>query len=69
MSSVSAATAHAFGNGIRRMEAHVRIGNDAPERVLERAGFAREGVKRRFLRRQDGLRYDATLFSRLPGDE
>ena len=29
----------------------MRVGNVASERVLERAGFAREGVKRRYLRR------------------
>ena len=42
---------HAFANGIYRVEAHVRVGNVASERVLERAGFSREGVKRRYLRR------------------
>jgi RimJ/RimL family protein N-acetyltransferase len=37
--------------------------------VLERAGFAREGVKRRFLRRGgDEKRFDATLFARLADD-
>jgi RimJ/RimL family protein N-acetyltransferase len=54
-------TRHAFANGIWRIEAHVRLGNDVSERVLERAGFAREGVKRRFLR-HEGARVDATLF-------
>jgi RimJ/RimL family protein N-acetyltransferase len=66
--SVQAMTEHAFANGIYRVEAHVRIGNEASERVLERAGFAREGVKRRYLRRQDGTRHDATLFARLADD-
>jgi RimJ/RimL family protein N-acetyltransferase len=67
---VEAAVEHAFANGIHRVEAHVRVGNVASERVLERAGFVREGVKRRFLRRHDeGLRYDATLFARLGDDE
>jgi RimJ/RimL family protein N-acetyltransferase len=66
--SVKAMVDHAFGNGIYRTEAHVRVGNDASERVLERAGFAREGVKRRYLRRQDGRRSDATLFARLADD-
>ena len=67
--SVVAAAGHAFANGIYRVEAHVRVGNAASERVLERAGFVREGVKRRFLRRHDdGLRYDATLFARLADD-
>ena len=61
-------TEHSFENGIHRVEAHVRVGNEASERVLERAGFTREGVKRRFLRRRDGRRHDATLFSRLADD-
>jgi RimJ/RimL family protein N-acetyltransferase len=66
--SVTAATEHAFHNGIERVEAHVRIGNIASERVLERAGFMREGVKRRFLRRGDSEKHDATLFARLADD-
>jgi RimJ/RimL family protein N-acetyltransferase len=68
--SVRAMMEHAFANGIYRVEAHVRIGNTASERVLERLGFTREGVKRRYLRDgQDGeSRYDATLFSRLAND-
>jgi RimJ/RimL family protein N-acetyltransferase len=64
--SVQAAVEHAFANGVYRVEAHVRVGNRASERVLERAGFSREGVKRRFLRRGGDERYDATLFARLP---
>ena len=35
--SVQAAVEHAFANGILRVEAHVRVGNVASERVLERA--------------------------------
>jgi RimJ/RimL family protein N-acetyltransferase len=65
--AVQAAVAHAFANGIIRAEAHVRVGNAASERVAERAGFQREGVKRRFLRRGDEL-VDATLFARLADD-
>jgi RimJ/RimL family protein N-acetyltransferase len=65
--SVQAAVEHAFANGIYRAEAHVRRGNVASERVLERAGFEREGVKRRFLGR-GGERLDATLFARLADD-
>jgi RimJ/RimL family protein N-acetyltransferase len=67
--AVEAATAHAFANGIYRVEEHVRVGNAASERVLERAGFRREGVKARFLRRGAGdERHDATLFARLADD-
>jgi RimJ/RimL family protein N-acetyltransferase len=59
---------HAFANGIQRVDAHVRVGNAPSERVLERLGFAREGVKRRYLR-HGGARVDATLFARLADDE
>jgi RimJ/RimL family protein N-acetyltransferase len=66
---VGAATEQAFENGIDRVEAHVRVGNVASERVLERARFAREGVKRRYLRRGgEETKSDATLFSRLADD-
>lgn len=54
----------AFASGLWRVEAHVRIGNESSERVLERAGFTREGIKRRYLR-HGGERVDATLFSLL----
>jgi RimJ/RimL family protein N-acetyltransferase len=66
--TVQAAVEHAFANGIYRVEAHVRIGNLASERVLERAGFRSEGVKGRFLRRGAEERHDATLFARLADD-
>jgi RimJ/RimL family protein N-acetyltransferase len=62
--AVRAVTRQAFASGLWRIEAHVRIGNDASERVLERAGFTREGVARRLLR-HDGRRCDATVFSLL----
>jgi RimJ/RimL family protein N-acetyltransferase len=62
--AVQAMAREVFASGLWRIEAHVRIGNDASERVLERAGFTREGVKRRYLR-HDGDRVDATLFSLL----
>jgi RimJ/RimL family protein N-acetyltransferase len=65
--AVGALVEHAFANGILRVEAHVRIGNVASERVLERLGFEREGVKRRLLR-HEGRRVDATLFSRVADD-
>ena len=66
---VRAAAEHAFTHGIYRIEAHVRIGNVASERVLERAGFEREGLKRRYLRRGgEDEKHDATLFARLADD-
>jgi RimJ/RimL family protein N-acetyltransferase len=62
--AVRAAAREAFASGLWRVEAHVRIGNEASERVLERAGFTREGTKRRFLR-HGRERVDATVFSLL----
>jgi RimJ/RimL family protein N-acetyltransferase len=59
---------HALRNGIWRVEAHVRIGNIASEKVLARLGFEREGVKRRYLR-HGTERVDATLFALLADDE
>jgi RimJ/RimL family protein N-acetyltransferase len=64
---VRALMEHALGSGIWRLEAHVRIGNTASERVLERLGFEREGIKRKFLRHGGG-RADATLFALLADD-
>lgn len=65
--SVGALVDHAFDNGLCRVEAHVRVGNGASERVLERLGFEREGVRRKFLR-HEGSRVDATIFARLADD-
>jgi RimJ/RimL family protein N-acetyltransferase len=65
--SVRQMTEHAAANGIWRIEAHVRIGNNASERVLERLGFEREGIKRKYLR-HGNERVDSTLFSLLADD-
>ena len=65
--AVRAVAREAFATRISRIEANVRLGNDASVRVLERAGFTREGVKRRLLRHGAG-RADATLFSLLPDE-
>lgn len=65
--TVRAMVDHAFANGIVRVEAHVRVGNVASERVLERLEFEREGVKRRLLR-HGGVRVDATLFALVAPD-
>jgi RimJ/RimL family protein N-acetyltransferase len=58
---------HAFSLGIERVAAYVNVGNTPSERVLERAGFTREGVVRS-LPVPDGRRIDKTLFSLLPGE-
>lgn len=62
--AVRAVAREVFASGLWRIEANVRIGNSASERVLERAGFTREGVRRRLLR-HEGARVDATAFSLL----
>jgi RimJ/RimL family protein N-acetyltransferase len=58
---------HAFTLGIERVAAYVNVGNTTSERVLERAGFTREGVVRS-MPKPDGRRIDKTLFSLLPGE-
>jgi RimJ/RimL family protein N-acetyltransferase len=58
---------HAFSIGLERVEARVFTGNPESERVLERAGFTREGVLRSLPLRRGG-RADMTLYSLLPGE-
>ena len=58
---------HSFSLGVQRVEAYVNVGNGASDRVLERAGFTREGVVRS-LPKPDGTRVDKTLYSLLPGE-
>jgi len=58
---------HAFTQGVQRVTAHVSVGNLQSERVLERAGFTREGVLRS-MPKPDGGRVDKTIFSLLPGE-
>ncbi len=58
---------HAFSLGIARVAAYVNVGNVASERVVERAGFTREGIVRA-MPKPDGRRVDKTLFSLLPGE-
>jgi RimJ/RimL family protein N-acetyltransferase len=58
---------HAFTLGIERVAAYVNVGNVASERVVEGAGFTREGVVRS-MPKPDGRRVDKTLYSLLPGE-
>jgi RimJ/RimL family protein N-acetyltransferase len=58
---------HAFTLGVQRVAAYVNVGNLDSERVLERAGFTREGVIRS-MPKPDGRRVDKTIFSLLPGE-
>ena len=58
---------HAFAIGVMRVVAYVNAGNIASERVLERAGFTREGVSRS-MPVPGGRRVDKSVFSLLPGE-
>lgn len=58
---------YAFTLGIQRVAAYVEVGNIPSERVLERAGFTREGIIRS-LPQSEGHRVDKTIFSLLPGE-
>jgi RimJ/RimL family protein N-acetyltransferase len=58
---------HAFSLGVQRVAAYVAVGNLQSERVLERAGFTREGVIRS-MPTSGGRRVDKTIFSLLPGE-
>lgn len=66
--ALRAVTSEAFASGIPRIEANVRLGNDASERVLEHAGFSRGGIRRRLLR-HGGRHVDATAYSLVADDE
>jgi RimJ/RimL family protein N-acetyltransferase len=65
--TVRALAEHAFDLGVRRVVAHVKVGNSESERVLERAGFTRESISRS-MPTADGGRIDKTVWSLLPGE-
>jgi RimJ/RimL family protein N-acetyltransferase len=52
---------------LARIQLHTLPGNEASERVAERAGFTREGRLRSFAEMK-GRRVDITMFSLLPGE-
>ncbi|MFE0589729.1 GNAT family N-acetyltransferase [Micromonospora echinospora] len=54
--------------GIARLWAGCRPDNPAPQRVLEKVGFRREGVQRGRLPGPDGTRVDSVIYAFLPGD-
>ncbi|MFI6821662.1 GNAT family N-acetyltransferase [Micromonospora sp. NPDC050187] len=59
----------AFGTvGVARLWAGCRPENVAPQRVLEKAGFRREGIQRGRLPGPDGTRVDSVIYALLPGD-
>jgi RimJ/RimL family protein N-acetyltransferase len=58
-----------FGLGVGRLQARTSLDNVASERVLERAGFQREGVARSgFVLPLSGEWVDTTMWSLLPGE-
>jgi [ribosomal protein S5]-alanine N-acetyltransferase len=63
--AVAALTELAFGRlALARVEAHVFSGNHASARVLEKAGFEREGVRRAAILK-DGIVCDSLLYARI----
>lgn len=69
--AVRMAVAEVFGGArpeLERMEAVVDVENMASQRVLEKAGFRREGVLRRYFVLKGRTR-DAVIFSRLSTDD
>jgi RimJ/RimL family protein N-acetyltransferase len=54
--------------GIARLTAGTHPDNKASQRVLERAGFRREGLARDRLPAADGGRIDDVLYGLVPGD-
>ena len=56
-----------FELGLERVEARTFVENVPSQRVLERAGFTREGLLRS-MPRQRGGRGDMVVFSLLPGE-
>ncbi|MFI7702539.1 GNAT family N-acetyltransferase [Nonomuraea sp. NPDC049480] len=58
----------AFANtALHRIVAGTEAGNTASQRVLERAGFSREGVHRELFAKPDGARVDDVAWARLRG--
>jgi RimJ/RimL family protein N-acetyltransferase len=51
-----------------RIDAYIMVGNDASDRMVERAGFHREGVLRGWDLHHDGVPVDCTVYSRLRTD-
>jgi len=63
-----ALTAHAFAQGIGRLELRAEPTNGPSLRVAIAAGYTREGVQRGGGLDRDGNRYDLIVYARLPGD-
>jgi RimJ/RimL family protein N-acetyltransferase len=52
-----------------RLDSFIMVGNDASNRMVERAGFRSEGVLRAWDLHHDGVPVDCVVFSRIRGDE
>ena len=51
-----------------RLDTFIMVGNEASNRMVERAGFRREGVLRAWDLHHDGVPVDCVVFSRIRGD-
>ena len=51
-----------------RLDAFIMVGNEASDRMVERAGFRREGVLRAWDIHHDGVPVDCVVYSRIRGD-
>ena len=52
-----------------RLDAFIMVGNEASHRMVERAGFQREGIARAWDLHHDGVPVDCVVYSRIRGDE
>ncbi len=51
-----------------RLDCFIMVGNEASDRMVERAGFRREGVLRAWDLHHDGVPVDCVVWSRIRGD-
>jgi ribosomal-protein-alanine N-acetyltransferase len=57
--------AHGFGAlGLMRLSARIHVGNQAAKNLLERLGFAQEGLLRGYVKRE-GVARDCALYAKL----
>ena len=52
-----------------RLDVFIMVGNEASDRMVERAGFRREGVLRAWDLHHEGVPVDCVVYSRVRGDE
>ena len=52
-----------------RLDAFIMVGNEASFRMVERAGFRREGVLRAWDLHHDGVPVDCVVYARIRGDD